>query len=230
MSAAMSVSAVAALRPMAVSGYDHNGTRKLMPISDREIGRSETFLRRVLRADPSMRGRYAMIISTFRDMPHMTPFERVVISRGIVCCGAEANPWDGARVESTIRRFDVALVAAVTPVVMQAIRTAGHDPAALFAGKIVWASGAAYDELAAAGGMTLRRWATLGPALAIEGMHGGGAHVDGREWRIEPEGDITYVSSRLDRAQSFERLPVEMRVRIVPDPCPSGAYGPRLEF
>jgi hypothetical protein len=218
------------LRPMAISGYDHNGTRRLMMVSEREIGRAETFLRRVLRAEALPRGRYALIISTFRDMPHMMPLERVLIQAGVINCGSEANLYDGARIESTIRRFDVAIVAVVTATVMTAIRSAGHDPRKLFHGKTVWASGKAYDELSGEPGIALRRWEVLGPALAIEGPHGGGAHIDGREWKIEPEGGVTYISSRLDRAQPFHRLAIERACRVVDEPCASGAFGPRIEL
>ncbi len=220
----------AMLRPTAISGFDDNGTRRLMAVSDRELGRMETFLRRVLRSDHGLRGRYALITSTMRDMAHIAPFERVLISKGLICCGAEANPYDGMRVESIIRRFDVAVVAVVTPIVLQAVHSAGHDPFKLLAGKIVWAAGNAYEELRGVPGIQLRRWQALGPALAIEGPHGGGAHVDGREWNIEPEGNHTFVSSRLDRAHVFDRLRVDMPVRIVTEPCPSGAYGPRVEL
>ncbi len=222
------MSTMTMLRPAAVSGYDDNGTRRLMPVSERELVRTESFLRRVLRAELPLRGRYALITSTMRDMPQMTPFERVLISKGVICCGAEANPWDGARVESIVRRFDVAVVAVITAMVLHAVRSVGHDPLTLLRGKIAWASGAGYDELRGVADIDLRRWAMIGPALAIEGRHGGGAHVDGREWKLEPEGDCTYVSSRLDRAQAFDRLRVDMPVRIVAEPCPSGAYGPRV--
>lgn len=216
------------LLPLAVSGYYANGTRKLMAVSHREMFRAETFLRRVLRAERPVRGRHALIISTLLDLPQIMPLENVLISMGAICCCAEANPYDGARIESIIRRFDVAVVAVITDIVLQAIRSTGHDPLTLLAGKIVWAAGAAYETLQAVPDIDLRRWAMLGPVLAIEGRHGGGAHVDGREWEIESEGGATYVSSRLDRAHDFHRLRIDMPVKIVTGPCRSGAQGPRI--
>jgi hypothetical protein len=216
------------LRPMAITGYDDNGTRRLMPISERELIRAETFMRRVLRADRLQRGRFALIISTINDAAHIMPFERTLMSMGLVCCNSEASPYDGARIESTIRRFDIALVACITPTVMTAIESAGFDPVKLFRGKIVWASGTAFDALAGEDGIDVRRWIVLGPALAIEGRHGGGAHIDGREWDIEPMAGALHLSSRLDRAQAFDRLGIDLAVRLNTDPCPSGAFGPRI--
>ncbi|MET0373612.1 MAG: hypothetical protein ABW128_05065 [Rhizorhabdus sp.] len=216
------------LRPALVATFDDRGTRRVLPVSERELTRTEAFLRRVLASDWGLRGRFALILGTQGDAPMLAPLERVLMSRGVVVCNSEANSWDGARTEATIRRFDVALVAVVTGIVLDAIGNAGFDPVALFQGKIVWASGEGYQRLKGAEGIDLRRWIPLGPAFALEGRHRGGAHYDGREWRIEAEGDTTYVSSRLDRAMVFDRLPVNVACSINEAPCPGGALGPRI--
>lgn len=223
MSATMSM-----IRPSAIAQFDDNGTTRLLPISEREVGRTASFFRRVLASDWDLRGRFALILGTQADGYFLSGFERALHERGVTVCNSEANSWDGARSEATIRRFDVAIVAVVTPVVLDAIRNAGHDAKTLFQGKIVWASGAAYDALDGTAGIDLRRWIPLGPAFAIEGRHRGGAHYDGREWLIETQGDTLYVTSRLDRAMPFDRLPVALAARINTDPCPGGALGPRL--
>jgi hypothetical protein len=216
------------LRPSAVAQFDHNGTPRLLPISEREVSRTEAFYRRVLASDWNLRGRFGLVIGTQGDASFLAPFERLLASRGVVVVNSEANSWDGARTEATIRRFDVALVAVVSGVVLDAIGNAGFDPVELFQDKIVWASGDGYTRLEGAKGVDLRRWINLGPAVALEGRHGGGAHVDGREWNIEAEGDTTYVSSRLDRAMAFDRLPIDLACTINTAPCPGGALGPRI--
>ncbi|WP_162986976.1 hypothetical protein [Sphingomonas paeninsulae] len=216
------------LRPSVVAQYNDNGVPRLLPVSEREVGRAESFYRRVLASDWNLRGRFGLIIGTQGDASFLAPLERMLMSRGVVIVNSEANSWDGARTEATIRRFDVALVAVVSGIVLDAIGNAGFDPVELFQGKIVWASGEGYTRLQSAKGIDLRRWINLGPAVAIEGRHGGGAHVDGREWNIEAEGDTTYVSSRLDRAMSFSRLPVNLSCTINDAPCPGGALGPRI--
>lgn len=218
----------AMLRPALIAGFDDNGTRRMMPVTERELVRTEAFYRRVLASDWGLRGRFGLIIGTQGDAPHLGPFERALMARGMTVCNSEANSWDGARTEATIRRFDVALVAVVSGIVLDAIVNAGHDPVALFQGKIVWASGEGYDRLLGASGFELRRWIALGPAIALEGRHGGGAHFDGREWDIEPDGGLCHVSSRLDRAMSFDRLPVNLRCTVDTAPCFGGALGPRI--
>lgn len=216
------------LRPTVVAQYEHGGVKKLLPVSEREILRTDAFFRRVLASDWDLRGRFGLMIATQGDAAHFAPFERTLISRGMVIVNSEANSWDGARTEATIRRFDVALVAGVSGIVLDAIGFAGFDPVKLFQGKIVWAIGDGFERLKGAEGIDLRRWIPLGPAIAIEGRHRGGAHYDGREWLIEAEGDKTYVTSRLDRAQSFDRLEIDMACTINEAPCPGGALGPRI--
>ncbi|MDB5715835.1 MAG: hypothetical protein JWO15_3232 [Sphingomonadales bacterium] len=216
------------LRPSVVAQFNDNGTPRLLPISEREVGRTEAFFRRVLASDWNLRGRFGLVIGTQGDASFLAPFERMLISRGVVVVNSEANSWDGARTEATIRRFDVALVAVVSGVVLDAITNAGFDPVELFQGKIVWASGEGYTRLEGAKGIDLRRWITLGPAVALEGRHRGGAHVDGREWQIDAEQGVTYVTSRLDRAMAFNRLPVDLACTLNDAPCPGGALGPRI--
>lgn len=218
----------AMLRPAVIASFDDRGTRRLLPVSERELARTEAFFRRVLASDWELRGRFGLIVGTQADAPFLAPFERALMARGVIVCNSEANSWDGARTEATVRRFDVALVAVVTGIVLDAIGNAGFDPVALLRGKIVWASGEGFERLKGAEGIDLRRWIPLGPAVALEGRHRGGAHYDGREWMIEAEGETTYVTSRLDRAMPFDRLPVDLSCSINEAPCPGGALGPRI--
>lgn len=216
------------IRPSVVAQYELGGTKKLLPVTDREIQRAVAFLRRVLSSDWNLRGRFALVIGTQGDAAWLAPLERALQERGMIVCNSEANAWDGARTEATIRRFDVAVVAIVTKVVLEAIANAGHDPVALFQGKIVWAEGEAYDTLKGAPGFELRRWVQLGPAWALEGRQPVGCHYDGREWLLESAEGATLVSSRLDRALPFARLPIALAAQLRDDPVPGGALGTRL--
>lgn len=218
----------AMIRPSFIGRYVANGKPVMIPLADRELARLQGFVARVLRAEGIARGRNALIISTLAESAMMTPFERALADLGIVICASEANPWDGMRTESIIRRYDVALVAPVTGVALDAIATAGFDAAALLQDKIVWAKPDAYARLEGTPGIDLRRWLEIGPVLAIESRHGGGLLIDGREWLLEPEGDATYVSSRLDRAHPFDRLKIDMRVTLNHAPCATGCTGPRV--
>jgi hypothetical protein len=216
------------IRPTVIASYEDNGERHLLPISERELARSEAFMRRVLAPDRLKRGRFALITATLFDATHTISLERALMTMGLIICSAEASPYDGGRILSICRCFDVAIIAAVTPVVLGAIRAAAGDPLEVFKGKIVWANREAYDELKGAEGIDLRLWIVLGPAVAVETKYGDGLHVDGREWKVEPKGDVTYLTSRLDRAQGFDRLPIHKSVKLNKEACPSGNYGPRI--
>ena len=215
-------------RPAFVASYVENGHRKLLPMSDRELQRGELFIRRVLSGDRWTPGRYALIISNLFDAAHVIALERVLTSNRLIVANCEASPYDGARIESTLRRFDVPVVFGVTPVVLDALKMVGFDAATLFKGRTVWASGEAWRTLKDAPGIDIRRFELIGPVFALEGRFGGGLHVDGREWHLEPEGDHTYVTSRLDRAATFKRLKINQPLAINPEPCASAATGPRI--
>lgn len=216
------------IRPSFIGRYVANGKPVMIPLADRELVRLQAFVAKVLRAEGIARGRNALIISSLAESAIMTPFERALGDLGIVICAAEANPWDGMRTESIIRRFDVAMVAPVTGVALDAIASAGFDAGELFQGKIVWAKPDAYARLEGTAGIDLRRWLEIGPVLAMESRHGGGMLIDGREWLVEPEGDATYVSSRLDRAHGFDRLRIDMAIGLNRTPCATGCPGPRV--
>lgn len=216
------------IRPRAIAQFDDGGTTRWLPITERELARADSFYRRLLSSDWNLRDRFALIIGTQGDAAWLSPLETALQERGMTITNSEANAWDGARTEATIRRFDVAIVAIVTKVVLEAIRNAGHDPVTLFQDKIVWAEGEAYEELKDAQGIDLRRWVQLGPAWAMEGRHRGGCHYDAREWTIVSEGDVLYISSRLDRGLAFDRFAVPIKAQIHKDPVPGGSLGPRL--
>ena len=211
-----------------VARYRIGTAQHLMPIGARECDRTQEFFARVIREERIARGRKALIISSFAAAAAMLPFERALIEMGLIVCNSEASPYDGARTEATIRRFDIALVAPVSGVALDAIAAAGFDAAILFRGKIVWAKPDAYARLQNIDGIDLRRWIEIGPVTAIEAKQGGGALIDGREWTLEPEGLTTFVTSRLDRATRFNRLRVPVALSLNRHEFQATLPGPRV--
>jgi hypothetical protein len=211
-----------------IARYMLGGAPHLLPVGARECQRAEEFFARVIREEDVARGRKALIIATLAEAATMLPFERALIKMGLIVCNAEASPYDGARTEATLRRFDVAVIAPVCGTALDAIAVTGFDAALLFRGKIVWAKPDVYARLQNAPGIDLRRWLDLGPVMALETRHGGGLLVDGREWRVEPEGNATYVSSRLDRAMPFERLRIPVAVKLNEHTYNANLPGPRV--
>jgi hypothetical protein len=224
----MSASVSVHERPNFIGRYVVDGVPYLMPVGAQEYERTETFFARALRAENFTSGRKALIISSLRETAVLLPFERALITLGLIMCGSEASPYDGARTEATIRRFDVAMVAPVTNVALEAIAAAGFDAAKLFRGKIVWAKPDAYERLLGAPDIDLRRWLEIGPVTALETHAGGGMLIDGREWLLEPEGEVTYVSSKLGRAMPFNRLKIPLAVKLNLEPVRAALMGPRV--
>lgn len=216
--------------PIYIARYLRDGAAYPMPVGAQESARAQHFFACVLREEGIARGRKALIIGTLAEANALLPFERALIDVGLVVCNSEASPYDGMRTEATIRRFDVALVAPVSGVALDAIAAAGFDATDLFRGKIVWAKADAYARLQGSPGIDLRRWLDIGPVTAIEPRLGGGLLVDGREWRLEPEDNALYVSSRLDRAMDFTRMKFHLAAKPNLHPYNASLPGPRLEI
>jgi hypothetical protein len=211
-----------------VGRYTVGDTPHLLPIGAREADRAQEFFARVLREEGIARGRKALVIATLGEAASIIPFERAAIDQGLIMCNTEDSPYDGARTEATIRRFDIALVAPVSGTAVDAIAAAGFFAGELFRGKTVWARPDAYARLQTIPGIDLRRWLEIGPVTALETKNGGGLLYDGREWLLEPDGKVTYVTSRLDRAQSFTRLRVPVEIRLNLHEYSAALPGPRV--
>ena len=142
-------------------------------------------------------------------------------------CNVDASEFDGARLESIVRRFQPAAVFGVNGDILKSLRGLGHDPVKLFAGIPVWARPDAYAELAPfAAQLKLHRWMEIGPAFALECGERNGVHYDAREWSIEAEGGELLVTSRMARATTFERQPTGVRGLVSRVVCRCGVPDP----
>jgi hypothetical protein len=200
--------------PAFIGRYVTGGVAYPMAVGEREHLRAQGFFHRLLRDQAPFRARNALIVSTLAEAANMLPFERALIDLGAAICAAEANAWDGMRAESILRRFDVAIVAPVGAITLDAIAAAGFDPAVLFRDKLVFAKPDAHARLQGAPGIDLRRWLEIGPVVALEHRLDGGLVYDAREWSIESDGTKTWVTSRLDRAHHFDRVEIDMGLRF----------------
>jgi len=213
-------------QPLFVARYRANGQDHWMEMGEAEIARAQTFFTRVVRLENFLLDSKALIISSYADAAFMNPFERALIDLGMVITASENSPFDGARTEATLRRFDVRLIAPVSAMALDAVIAAGHDPLQIFKGRVVWAWPDAYDRLTGADGIDLRRWFEIGPAILFETARGVLVY-DSREWNIEFNGTQASVSSRLTRRHGFDALQVALPCPMEHGPAENGFAGGR---
>jgi hypothetical protein len=213
---------------LAVGRYFHRGQPLFLPFSSAEVQRARLAMQRRL-ASFHFRASHGILITSLVDEgAQFVALERAAMDYGLVVCPADSSFFDAARVESIIRRFDIAAVAGVGLPALEGLRHCGHDPAKVFAGLTVWARPDAYPILQAMPAVNLRRWLEIGPAMAVECSAAQGAHLDRMEWDVELEEGCIVLTSRLRRALEFYRLHTGIRAHLRHDVCLCGSNDPRV--
>jgi hypothetical protein len=205
-----------------------DGRSQFLPMAHRELLRAQEAAGRVLDTFGFARGSHALLIATLNDAAQVLPLQLAMVARNLIFCTADASPYESARIRSMAQRFDLACVMGINAAALKGLVAAGADPADLFDGNVVWARPDAYPSLQGIGGITLRRWLEIGPALALECRYGEGAHLDGLEWHVEVRGGELFISGRLDRAMTFESLATGLKGTVLLDVCACGHAGPRV--
>lgn len=207
-------------KPEFIGCYDVAGTRHFYGSTAQEVDRSAFTLTRVLRTFEFAPGSNILTISMVPEVIQYGSFERAVQMLGFYGLNADDSPFDAGRVESIVRQFSPAGICGVAKSTLDGLAMMGHDPAKIFTGRTVWARPDAYDALVALG-IPARRVVSIGPMLALE-CASGGLHYDNREWTLEAEDGELLLSSRLNRVEPLERLPVGHKGSVSPNACSCG--------
>jgi len=215
--------------PCLVGRFSDGRKVHFLPLSDTEIERTSWFYRRILTTYTLPYRSVVLVISKFEDAALVIPLERALVTDGFIPCNAEATGFDAARTESFLRRLNPPLVFGLNMAVVAGLEALGHSPEQLLAGRIVWVRDEdAYRRLAGCPGITLRRWQEVGPAPGIECMGGEGLHLHDLEWLVTEDDGWISVTSKLNRALTFERQATGVRGRVVNTVCRCGVHGPRV--
>lgn len=213
---------------LAVGRYVHAGHTHFLPFSHAELQRARVFMQRRLVSFHFRTARGLLVASLLDEGAQFIPLERAAMDYGLVVCSADASFFDAGRVESAIRRFDIAAVAGIGMPVLEGLKHFGHDPAKVFDGLVVWARPDAYPVLQQMPQVQARLWMEIGPAVAVECSAGMGAHVDRLEWQVELDEGTVVLSSRLRRATEFQRFHTGLHADVRYDACRCGSNDPRV--
>jgi hypothetical protein len=214
--------------PLLVGMFRTPGATHFLPLSEGELKRATDAMHRVLSSFEFEMGRNVVLASLLRDAAQFLPFEQALMASNLVSCNVDAVASDARRFESVIRRFNVAAVAALNGEILDGLESAGHVPETLLDGVVVWALPCAYERLRQHGGLKLRRWLEVGPALAVECKEGEGAHIDRFEWKVRVEDEELVLDSRLLRISAFKNFRTGVKGRVENTPCRCGNPDPRI--
>jgi hypothetical protein len=215
-------------QPVMIGYYEDATGPQFAPVARPELDRAQEAYFQVISTFRFTPRSKVLVISRSREAAQVVPFERACVAANMVVCNADSSPFEAGRVEAFIRRFEIAAVAGLSAEVLDALVAAGHDPAKLFAGKVVWARSGAYERLAGLPSISLRRWTMVGPALCIECAHGEGPHLDSREWTPSVQAGRVVLKSRLPRALAVEVYDTGLQGEVDEGFCACGSADPRL--
>jgi hypothetical protein len=216
--------------PTVVGRYLEAGKSQFFPLSEAEINRATRAYLRVLDSYAIPTRGHVLVASLASQVAYFMPLERALAERHLVISNADSSVFDAARVEMFARRFNVAAVLGVTSETLEGLASLGHDPAKVLAGRIVWATPAAFARLHPGVGFTLRRWAELGPAFGVECSVGDGLHVSSEDWSLEVVDGEIRITSRLPRLLPFEGQPTGLFGTVDRTPCKCGSTDARVRL
>ena len=215
--------------PLTVGRFRNpDGQLTTLPFSLVEQDRARRTALRVLNTFHFRTGSNILITSTFDETLQFMPFERAVMTYGMVAVSADSTPWDAKRVESIVRRFNLTAAAGICKNVVDGLTQLGFKAEELFAGIPLWVKPDAYEQLKSAPALKVFRYIEAGPMIGFECSHGKGAHIDRFEWDIdELDGEIV-ISSRLPRCVEFSAYRTGFKGRIDRTACNCGNTDPRI--
>lgn len=211
-------------------GHFHDGQQwQYLPMSAREVTR---VMRGILQLLDSFRfpaRSCALVIAGHDEWALSMPLETALTSNKMILFNADASPFEAPRIEAFIRRFDPPMVFGLSAEVLQGLESAGHDPAALFDGRVVWvADSQAYRRLKAETSARVFHLRMIGPALAMECSQGCGLHVDVEEWLLDQQGGEIVATHRLGRQPALIRQKTGVSGTIDSGVCRCGSASPRV--
>ena len=215
--------------PDQIGCYTAHGKTHFYSVKRTELDRAGVQMARTLRSFAFKPGSYVLTVSVVQEVVQFAPFEFALQLLGLYGTNADLSPFDAGRVESLARQFDPVAICGVGNEVLEGLKMMGHDAAAVFKGRTVWARPDAYDAVKAMPGVAARRVVLVGPALALECAKGG-LHIDGREWDVTVEGEELVLSSRQYRIDPVSGLKTGLPGALTDTPCACGSPDPHVRL
>jgi hypothetical protein len=166
-----------------------------------------------------------VIVNGMPESPWFDPFETAARELGAPYSIGEIYAFEAFRTGMYARRLPITMIFGLDRTVAEGL---GDELAAVVARvPVIVARPDAAGLLAAAGAQPFIV-ARVGPALAVECPHRGGAHVNGAEWALAECGGELFISTAGPRAHQVREAALGLRGTLTPGPCGCGRAGPRV--
>ncbi|WEK42385.1 MAG: hypothetical protein P0Y64_13430 [Candidatus Sphingomonas colombiensis] len=208
-------------RPDVVGCYYVDDKPEFFPARFDELERQAVGMARLIQSFFFAPGSVILTVSSVGEVVQFAAFEKAIQITGHYGTNAEASMFDAGRVEAICRQFEPVGIFGVGQATLEGLKMFGHDPAKVFAGRVVWARPDAVESLSRIDGIDLRRIVILGPTIAFECANGG-LHYPSRDWTLEGDPTLT-ISSRMPRITPLDRVDTGVAGKVSSMPCACGA-------
>jgi hypothetical protein len=186
-----------------------------MPVNWDEIDRDTAWAGRMADLMGLKAGQFALYMINHAQSAQIWPWLHVTFRRKARFATVMPLIWDAGRLEMYTRRFTVDHLFGVSPITLDGLIAAGHDPAQIMRriGRVSAQPGA-WERLTEAG-LKPARLTWVGPLLVFDPCDGSGGRFDFTEWDLDSVDGEIVLTSGPSRTARFEREPTGIKGRIV---------------
>jgi hypothetical protein len=166
-----------------------------------------------------------VIVGGMSESPWLDPFETAARELGAPYSIGEIYAFEAFRTGMYARRLPITMIFGLDRTVAEGL---GDDLAEVVARVPVIVARPDAAALLAAAGAQPFIVTRVGPALAVECPHRGGAHLNGAEWTLAERGGELFISTAGPRAHQVREAAVGLRGTLTPGPCGCGRAGQRV--
>jgi hypothetical protein len=228
MSVASTTAAAAAVPrpgPWGIGRYDVAGQPVYFEVGWDDWRRDTAWARAMLAGHGVGPGSGLVIVGGMAESPWFDPFETAARELGAPYSIGEIYAFEAFRTGMYARRLPITMIFGIDQTVAEGL---GDELAEVVAAvPVIVARPDAADLLAGAGA---RPFAVtrVGPAIAVECPHRGGAHLNGAEWSLAERGGELFISTAGPRAHQVSEAALGLRGTLTQGPCACGRTGQRV--
>jgi hypothetical protein len=228
LTAASSAAAAAALPrpgPWGIGRYDVAGQPVFFEVGWDDWQRDVVWARAMLADHGVGPGSGLIVVSSMPESPWFDPFETAARELGAPYSIGEIYAFEAFRTGMYARRLPITMIFGIDRTVAEGL---GDELAAVVARVPVIVARPDAAALLAAAGAQPFIVTRVGPALAVECPHRGGAHLNGAEWTLAERGGELFISTAGPRAHQVSDAALGLRGTLAHGPCGCGRAGPRV--
>jgi hypothetical protein len=211
--------------PWGIGQYDVAGERVYFEVGWDDWRRDAAWARAILAGHGVGPGSGLVIVGGMAESPWFDPFETAARQLGAPYSIGEIYAFEAFRTGMYARRLPITMIFGIEQTVAEGL---GDELAEVVARvPVIVARPDAAGLLAGAGArpFTVTR---VGPAIAVECPHRGGAHLNGAEWSLAERGGELFISTAGPRAHQVSEAALGLRGTLTEGPCACGRTGQRV--